>query len=70
MSTSVVACVSDSSRVSLQFDNLTFSQKGTKDEDEQLTQMLQEEEAQMSRKIVALREDVRRTDDIVKVEMC
>lgn len=70
MSTSVVACVSDSSHVSLQFDNLTFSQKGTKDEDEQLTQMLQEEEAQMSRKIVALREDVRRTDDIVKVEMC
>lgn len=68
-----MACVRDSSHVSLQFDNLNISQKGTKgskDEDEQLTQMLQEEEAQMSRKIIALREDVRRTDDIIKVEMC
>lgn len=38
---------------------LTAGSGGTKDEDEQLTQLLREEEAQMSQKILTLRKDVR-----------
>ncbi|XP_073318440.1 peptide chain release factor 1, mitochondrial [Pagrus major] len=38
--------------------SLLHSSAGSKDEDEQLTQLLKEEEAQMSRKIVTLREDM------------
>ncbi|XP_042369092.1 peptide chain release factor 1, mitochondrial isoform X2 [Plectropomus leopardus] len=38
--------------------SLLHSSAGTKDEDEQLTQLLKEEEAQISRKILALRKDL------------
>ncbi|XP_076580055.1 peptide chain release factor 1, mitochondrial [Chaetodon auriga] len=41
--------------------SLLQSSAGTKDEDEQLTQLLKEEDAQMSRKILALRKDLMKT---------
>lgn len=44
---------------------------GTKDEDEDLTQLLKEEEAQISSKILALRRDVRtQKTQLINAEVC
>lgn len=44
---------------------------GTKDEDEHLTQLLKEEEAQISSKILALRRDVRtQKTQLINAEVC
>lgn len=50
--------------------SLTAGSAGTKDEDEQLTQLLKEEEVHISRKIVAIRKDVRTQKDDICVKMC
>lgn len=53
------------------FAPLVAGSVSTRDEDEQLTQLLKEEEAQISSKIAALRKDVRtQTRDRINIEMC
>ncbi len=47
------------SRQTISWMQISAGSAGAKDEDEQLTQLLKEEEARISRKILALRKDVR-----------